>query len=231
MKNTVKKFIDTYGVNKIHYSVIVYGNQVIRVVNFNRTFPLSANELKTAIDRQPALPGVPVLTNALKEAYRVFKESVGRSGAKKVLVVITDRNSGSSTNSLSQAVRPLEDLGVLVISIGVGNEVSRSELNIISPNPLDVISARLNINPSVLAVRIMERILRRKPFRSALLRQYCFIAIPAMNVGFCKSKMSSLYPVTLNLMCSPKCSVVNSSHSISHPVSLIVSLSVSQSVS
>ena len=182
MKNTVKKFIDTYGVNKIHYSVIVYGNQVIRVVNFNRTFPLSANELKTAIDRQPALPGVPVLTNALKEAYRVFKESVGRSGAKKVLVVITDMNSGSSTNSLSQAVRPLEDLGVLVISIGVGNEVSRSELNIISPNPLDVISARLNINPSVLAVRIMERILRRKPFRSALLRQYCFIAIPAMNV-------------------------------------------------
>lgn len=177
MKNTVKKFIDTYGVNKIHYSVIVYGNQVIRVVNFNRTFPLSANELKTAIDRQPALPGGPVLTNALQEAYRVFKESVGRSGAKKVLVVITDRNSGSSTNSLSQAVRPLEDLGVLVISIGVGNEVSRSELNIISPNPLDVISARLNINPSVLAVRIMERILR--------------LNFPDVDVGFAISAASA----------------------------------------
>lgn len=162
MKSTIKKLIDRYGVGKIQYSIFTYGASVIRVVNFNRTFPPSASELKIAIDRQPALPGGPVLTNALQEVYLVFNETVRRPGAKKVLVVITDKNSGSSPNSLGKAVRPLEDLGVLVISVGVGNEVSRSELNIISPNPMDVISARLNINPSVLAVRIIDRILRRK---------------------------------------------------------------------
>ena len=203
MRNTIKRFIDRYGVNNIHYSIIVYGNQVVRVVNFNRTFPLSANELKIAIDKQPALSGGPVLINALQEAYRVFKESVGRPGAKKVLVVMTDKNSGSRPNFLSQAVRPLEDLGVLVISVGVGDGVSRSELSIISPNPLDVISARLSINPSVLAVRIMERILKRKSFRSAIIRNTVLILLLLLVLLYtCKSKMSSLSLVTINLTCS-----------------------------
>ena len=162
MKNTIKAFVNKYGVNKIHYSIIVYGDSVIRVVNFNRTFPISVNDLKAAIDRQPALIGGPVLKDALQETVRIFNETVGRPGAKKVLVVITDKNSGTPSNTLSIAVRPLEDNGVLVISVGIGEAVERSELNVISPNPLDVISARLNANPSVLAERIMDRILRRK---------------------------------------------------------------------
>ena len=162
MKSTIKTFINTYGVNKVHYSIIVYGDSVIRVVNFNKTFPISASDLKTAIDKQGALTGGPFLEGALQEAFRLFEETVGRPGAKKVLVVITDKNSGAPQKTLATAVRPLEDKGVLVISVGVGEAVGRSELNVISPNPMDVISARLNINPSVLAERIMDRILRRK---------------------------------------------------------------------
>lgn len=162
MKNTIKQFIIKYGVNKIHYSVIVYGDSVIRVVNFNKTFPISVNDLTKAIDAQPALRGGPALTNALAEAIRIFQERVGRPGAKKVLVIITDKNSGIPSSTLATVVRPLEDSGVLVISVAVGNFVDRSELIVISPNPMDVISVRLNTNPSVLAVRIMDRILRRK---------------------------------------------------------------------
>ncbi|KAL9959837.1 hypothetical protein ACROYT_G033195 [Oculina patagonica] len=176
MKSTIKTFINKYGVNKIHYSIIVYGDSVIRVVNFNRTFNISANDLKAAIDRQPALIGGPVLKGALDEAVRVFNEIVGRPGAKKVLVVITDKNSGAPTDTLKNAVRPLEDNGVLVISVGIGDAVERSELNIISPNPMDVISARLNSNPSVLAERIMDRILRRK--------------MPLVDIGFAINAVS-----------------------------------------
>lgn len=61
-------------------------------------------------------------------------------------------------------MRLLEDLGVLVILIGVGNEVFRSELNIILFNLLDVIFVCLNINLLVLVVCIMERIFRCKLF-------------------------------------------------------------------
>lgn len=162
MKNTIKKFIDQYGVDIIHYSLIVYGDSIVRVVNFNHTFPPSAIDLKAAIDAQPAISGGPYLEDALQEAFKVFNETEGRPDAKKVLVVMTDENSGTDENSLSTAVKPVEDLGVLVLSVGAGSAVDRNELSVISPNPLDVISPALGENPSVVADRIMERILRRK---------------------------------------------------------------------
>lgn len=161
MKNTIKQFIDQYGVDKIHYSLIVYGHSTVRVVNFNHTFPPSASDLRSAIDAQPAISGGPYLEDALQEAFDVFNETEGRPDAKKVLVVMTDENSGADSNSLSTAVKPVEDLGVLVLSVGVGNAVGGSELSVISPNPLDVISPALGASPSGLANDIMERILRK----------------------------------------------------------------------
>lgn len=162
MRNTIKQFIDKYGVDKIHYSLIVYGDSVVRVVNFNTSFPISASDLKAAIDAQPPLSGGPVLADALQEAFRVFNETDVRPNAKKVLVVMQDENSGAAANSLSAAVKPVEDIGVLVLSVGVGSSVDRNELSVISPNPKDVISASLNENPSVVAKNIMDRILNRK---------------------------------------------------------------------
>lgn len=162
MRNTIKQLIDKYGVEKIHYSVIVYGDSFIRVVNFNNTFPPSASDLKAAIDAQPPLSGPPVLENPLQEAVRVFNETEVRPNAKKVLVVMADENSGADPNSLSAAVKPVEDLGVLVLSVVVGSGVDRNELSVISPNPKDVISAGLNGNPAIVAEHIMDRILRRK---------------------------------------------------------------------
>lgn len=162
MTSTIKQFIDKYGVDKIHYSLFVYGDSVVRVVNFNHTFPPSASDLKAAIDSQPSIRGGPVLEDALKEGFRVFNETEGRPGAKKVLVLMTDENSGADSNSLSTAVKPVEDTGVLVLSVGAGTFVDRKELSVISPNPLDIISPALDENPSGLADRIMDRILRRK---------------------------------------------------------------------
>ena len=163
MQETIKQFIEKYGVDKIHYSIIVYGDSVIRVVNFNRTFPPSPNELKTAIDSQAPLNGGPVLLDALQETIRIFNETENRQNAQKVLVVITDENSGSDDDTLAMAVRPLEDSGILVISVAIG-AVNRSELLVISPNPLDVISVNDNEEPLTLAVRIMDRILRKTSF-------------------------------------------------------------------
>ena len=162
MKNTIKQFIDQYGVEKIHYSLILYGDVAVTVVNFNHTFPPSASDLKATIDAQPPISGGPFHDNALEEAFEVFNRTEGRPNAKKVLVVMTDETSGSDSNSLSSAVKPVEDLGVLVLSVGAGNFADRNELSVISPNELDVISPTLGENPSVLADRIMERILRRK---------------------------------------------------------------------
>lgn len=182
MRNTIKHLIDKYGVDKIHYSVVVYGDSVIRVVNFNNTFPPSASDLKEAIDAQPPLSGPPVLTDALQEAVRVFNETEVRPNAKKVLVVMADENSGANANSLSAAVKPVEDLGVLVLSVKVGSGVDRNELSVISPNSKDVISAGLNGNPAVVAEQIMDRILRRKILvRVYIMHLICYNAISACD--------------------------------------------------
>ena len=168
MRDTITQFIDQYGVDAIHYSIIVYGSRAFRVINFNHTFPPSANQLKTAINTQPPLSGPPVLTDPLEETFRIFNES-GRPKAKKVLVIMTDNNSGTDRNALVTAVTKLENdikpKGVLVISVAIG-PVNRSELLVISPNPLDVLSVKVDINAGSLAGRIMERILRRKQYIS-----------------------------------------------------------------
>ena len=172
MRNTINRFIDKYGAVNIHYSMIVYGNQLFRFVNFNRTFPPSAQELKTAINTQPPLDGGPVLENVLDETLRIFNETESRPKAKKVLVVITDKNSPViDKDKLSGAVTPLENNEILVISVAIG-AVNRSELLVISPNPLDVISVEPNIDAGVLAERIMDRILRRK---SVFCLFFCFV--------------------------------------------------------
>lgn len=75
-------------------------------------------------------------------------------------MVFTDSNSPSDGN-LVQAVRPLENDKILVISVGVG-DVNRTELLTISPNPLDVLSVQPTPEPRALSKRIMNRILRRK---------------------------------------------------------------------
>ncbi len=201
MQNTIKQLIDTYGVDKIHYSLIVYGASVVRVVNFNNSFPISASDLKAAIDAQPPLSGGPVLTDALQEAFRVFNKTEVRPNAKKVLVVMPDANSGAADNSLSAAVKPVEDIGVLVLSVAVGSGVDRNELSVISPNPNDVISASLNENPSVVAGNIIDRILNRKEkmsYNSLLINmveQFLLVTV-ASNIMCVSHACSSLLHVT-----------------------------------
>lgn len=130
------------------------------MVTFNRTFQLSAEELKASLDAETPSGGVPDLAIALQETSRIFNETMDRPTANKALVVITDKNSANDKDTLVTAVRPLEDEGILVISVAVGS-VNGSELLVISPNPLDVIQAYNNTNPSTLAENIMDRILRK----------------------------------------------------------------------
>lgn len=180
MQNTIKQFIDQYGADKIHYSVIAFGDTVVRVVDFNHTFPPTANELKAAIDAQLPLAGGPVLVNALEETRRIFNETKARPNARKVLVVMTDENSGADEKTLATAVRPLEDDNILVISVVTG-AANRSESLVISPNPLDVISTDDNQDPIGLSRRIMDRILRES---SSLVNRHHYICLDPITVSF-----------------------------------------------
>ena len=159
METTAKQFIEEY--KYVNYYVIAYVDGVLKMVNFS----FGANESNAAAGRaRRAVGASEPLINVLEEALVVFQNnSLGESNNRKALVVMTDIISSADKNSLETAVRPIEESGILVISVPIG-AVNRRELLVISPNPRDVISVDRNIQPLPLAQRIGERIIRKNHF-------------------------------------------------------------------
>ena len=159
METTAKQFIEEY--EYVNYYVIAYVDGVLKMVNFS----FGANESNAAARRARRAVGAsePLIT-VLEEALVAFQNnSLGESNNRKALVVMTDISSSADKNSLEKAVRPIEESGILVISVPIG-AVNRTELLVISPNPLDVISVDKNLQPLQLANRIGERIIRKNHF-------------------------------------------------------------------
>ena len=59
-----------------------------------------------------------------------------RQGAPKVFLLITAGNCGSCKERLMNAVAPLENDGIQIVTIAVGNKISRDELESITSKPL-----------------------------------------------------------------------------------------------
>lgn len=83
MKDTITYIIDTYGTQKIHYSVLVYGDTATKEINFGQT-PPSPEQLKTAIEKLPVGIGTPNLAKALEEAVKIFQDENRRPLTRKV---------------------------------------------------------------------------------------------------------------------------------------------------
>ena len=73
MKDTIIYIINTYGTQKIHYSVLVYGDMATTEINFGRA-PPSPELLKAAIKKLPVARGTPDLAKALEEAVKMFQD-------------------------------------------------------------------------------------------------------------------------------------------------------------
>lgn len=161
MKRTVKSIVEKYGVNRIHYSVIVFGSVAISHINFSYSIP-DRNELIRKVARLPKSKDSPDLVKALEKAKQVFDLREVRPNAKKVLVVILDNASVSNKKDLKEAVHVLVNKSVLIIGVGVGSAIDPKELEIITEEIRNVIRVGINKNPDELAKEIMAIILRSK---------------------------------------------------------------------
>ena len=68
-----------------------------------------------------------------------------------------DKNSGISKDEIKNAVRPLEEKTIQIISVGVGDEVNDEELRTVTDNPDHVIKATKTVNPRKLGDSIMKK--------------------------------------------------------------------------
>lgn len=159
MKSTVNRIIQEYGIDRIHFSVIVFGSVSTTHIDFSRTFP-DKDALIRLVSRLPKKSGDPDLAKALESAVRVYELKEVRPHAKKVLVVIMDNKSVNNATQLNKIVPVLVDKDVLVIGVGVGGSVNTKELQVITEENRNIIEVGITKNPDELAKEIMTIILR-----------------------------------------------------------------------
>ena len=88
-----------------------------------------------------------------------------------MLVIITDTRSSSTEIKIRQAAGRLEDKGIHVISVALGNEADPRQLEAASQDKTDVITAPGDVDPTTLGERIMNKAKQRKFTND---RTFCF---------------------------------------------------------
>ena len=161
MKETVQSLVHTYGIDRIHYGVIVFGSVPTRSFDFATNFP-DQNELIRKVSQLTRSGGSPDLVAALKKAREVFQLKEVRPYARKVLVVMIDNESSANKNDLNEEVRALRNRSVLVIGVGIGTQTLPKDLGIITDDKRNTLKAGINKNRDELAREIISIILRRK---------------------------------------------------------------------
>ena len=138
VKNVADKFSVTQG--KTEAGVVTYNSEANLWIRFGQYN--SNEEFKTAVDKIPYWGGQTRIDNGLKMAAAGLFGAVkqARANLPKVLIVLTDGQQSSDPRAtpLEEAVLPLLQLGVKVLAVGVGSDVSRDELRSIVEKDEDV---------------------------------------------------------------------------------------------
>ena len=158
MQNSTKMIAEKFGVSSFQYAVVVYGNTVTVVFNFTENIPYRA-ALIEKIDSLTKIAGVSKLSDALTEAANVLNGSQARPNARKAIVVIQDKSTGSSVSTLQNMAKPLFADGIIMIASGIGSGVPKEELRALTTRNEDAISVANNEPQGALADGILVRIL------------------------------------------------------------------------
>jgi hypothetical protein len=161
MKETINSIVEKYGSNKIHYGFIVFGSTASIKVNLGEEFP-SDEKLKNFIASTPRTRGRPSLDNALNEAKTLFEGRAARPKAKKVLVIILDKQSDTSSSVIQSRAKSVMDKGVKVIPVAIGNEVDPTQLTKTTDDNENLIEEPVITDPVILGEKIMEKALKGK---------------------------------------------------------------------
>ena len=118
MRDAVKIITETYGLNKLHYSLIVYGSTPRLIFDFTTNFA-SRESFAYIVDLLQAIPDGPDTVGALEEAMKVISSSGRRPTAKTVLVLITDGASPDNPREVARSIEAIERGGTPVLEFNV----------------------------------------------------------------------------------------------------------------
>lgn len=156
MKDTITEIIREYGLGKIRYGLIVFGDTANIKIQFS-----DHNKIDNLLQYLAVIPkrSGAALDEMLKEAERLFSTSGGRASARKVLVVITDLASGKTLSELSQAAKLLQDKEIKIVAVAIGRQADPKELEILTSKE-NVIEEQKSVLPNDLKKTIMDTVFK-----------------------------------------------------------------------
>lgn len=160
-KEVIKAIIDTYAMNKLRYGVMVFGSSASSKVSFGDDYP-SDEDLKTVINFLAGTNEPPALDEALKKGKELFDKAQERPNARKVLVIIIDKKSTSKLDDLKASAKLLEEDGIKVIAVAIGDEVDPVELEETTPDKTNVLNVTADVDVMDLKVMIMFKVFEGK---------------------------------------------------------------------
>ena len=86
----------------------------------------------------------------------VSEHCIYHSLLSQVLVIITDNKSGSRAEDVHKAAKTLEDGGIAVIPVGIGDDADAGELENLVPDRKNVLQPPDGTEPDEMAKMIME---------------------------------------------------------------------------
>lgn len=155
IKEVIQELIDMYGVQRVYYSIILFGRDPSVKIKF--TQQLSESSLKNTVDRLPRPTGGSSLQAALAKAREVFDEG-SRPDSKKVVVVILDQKSESTIHDVRDAANKLEEDGITVIPVAFGNRADPDETEASTPNKENVVNTNDTSDPKDVAKEISQKV-------------------------------------------------------------------------
>lgn len=139
-RNVLKRFIISKPAT--HVGLVEFSNDVTRVMPLNLLY--DRDEISKVIDHIKPSGGDGTATDKmLKEvANKVFSlPAGGRADVAKVLVIITDSKS-TGKEPLKEAVKPVQDKGIRVYVVDIGDNTDPEELRDITPSDKEIKKAK-----------------------------------------------------------------------------------------
>lgn len=161
MKEAIKSITSKYFTHNLRYGIIVFGSQPNTVLEFGEVL-LTVDILKMKIDAIRRLSGSPDMISTLKAGKEMFGRRGSRPHSRKFLVVILDNRVRQLMSLMGPEAKQLEDAGIRVIAIAVGDYTYPQQLHSITPLNDNIMEVPKTEDPTLLGQKIVKKIKKSK---------------------------------------------------------------------
>ena len=88
----------------------------------------------------------------------------GRSDARKVLVIVSDKKSDSTDNELNEVMESLQEMSITVIPVAFGDEADEMELGKLTDDASTLIRVGISNDTADIKMEIMDQVFKGLSF-------------------------------------------------------------------